>query len=232
MLHDELARFVDLLPDGQHRDNCKEMMKLVRLLGIYLVQINDKQGTARSRFLKKGEAEWSPLLHLYHDRPWRAPAQMLADDLDTLINGVYDSKGRELKPGIIPTGQMALQGLEIDLEHIRNRLMKRLVVRSLVPAVTAPDQWSWEANGSNWLNYIDNLYATFEPTWQALLEAGMCTETDILDAQDAMLVSLDKAVESARESYRNGRRFTIYGAPFDRYPQYLEFSPVALPQAA
>lgn len=225
VLHDELARFVDLLPDGQHRDNCKEMMKLVRLLGIYLVQINDKQGTARSRFLKTGNAEWSPLLHLHHDRPWRAPAQMLADDLDTLINGIYDSKGRELKPGIIPTGQMALQGLEIDLEHIRNRLMKRLVVRSLVPAVTAPDQWSWEASGSNWLGYIDNLYATFEPTWQALLDAGMCTETQILDAQDAMLVNLDKAVESARQDYCN-RPCKWSNIAFKRFPQWLQFSPV------
>jgi hypothetical protein len=231
VLYDELARFSDLLPDGHHRNNCKEMLKLVRLLGIYLVQINDKQGTARSRFLKTGSATWSPLLYLHHDRPWRAPAQMLADDLETLINGVYDPKGRELKPGIIATAQMALQGLEIDLDHIRNRVMKRVVVQSLVPMVTAPDEWSWKASGSNWLSYIDKLYATFEPTWQALLDAGMCTEKQVLDAQDAMLVNLDKAVCSARQRYRD-RPCQWSNIAFKRFPQWLQFSPVELPQAA
>ncbi|OUM24656.1 hypothetical protein B8W72_26165 [Pseudomonas putida] len=232
VLHDELVRFSDILPEGKHRDNCRFMLKVVQVLGIYLVQVNHQQGTARSRFLKTGHNTWSPLVHLYHDQPWRTPPQVLAEDLDGLIYGVYDTKGKVIKPGVIPAAQNALQGLEVDRDYISNRLLKRLSVQTLGPAVVAPDQWSWKASGSNWLSYIDNLYATFEATWQALLEAGMCTETQILDAQDAMLVSLDKAVESARENYRNGRRFTIYGVPFDRYPQYLEFSPVVLPQAA
>jgi len=231
VLHDELARFSDLLSDGRHRDNCLAMLKLVRVLGIYLVQVNDNQGTARSRFLKTGSATWSPLLYLHHDRPWHAPTQMLADDLETLINGVYDPKGRELKPGIIATAQMALQGLEIDLDHIRNRVMKRVVVQSLVPMVTAPDEWSWKASGSSWLSYIDKLYATFEPTWQALLDAGMCTEKQVLDAQDAMLVNLDKAVCSARQRYRD-RPCQWSNIAFKRFPQWLQFSPVELPQAA
>lgn len=232
VMHDELARFSDLLPDGKHRNNCLEMLKLVRLLGIYLVQINDEQGTARSRFLRTGKAAWSPLLHLYSDRPWHTPAQLLADDLETLLNGVYDMKGKELKPGIIATAQMALQGLDIDLYHIRNRVMKRLVVQNLAPVVVPPDQWSWEASGSNWLGYINNLYATFEPTWQALLDAGMCTETQVLDAQDAILVNLDNAVESARQKYRNQPLHTTLNVAFTRFPQWLEFSPVVLPQAA
>lgn len=226
VLHDELARFSDVLPEGKHKDNCRFMLKVVQVLGIYLVQVNHQQGTARSRFLRTGQNAWSPLVHLYHDRPWRTPSRLLEEDLDALIHGVCDTKGKVIKPGVIPTAQNALQGLEVDRDYISNRLLKRLAVQTLDPAVAAPDQWSWEACGSDWLAYIDTLYATLEPTWQALLAIGLCTEEQILDAQDAVLLNLDDAVDKARKQYREHKRFTVYNIPFDRYPAWLEFSPV------
>lgn len=234
VLHDELLRFSDVLPDGQHKSNCQFMLSLVRVLGSYLAPINHAQGKARGRF-DFPNATWSPLQYCYHERPWRTPASLLAEDLESLLNGVYDAKGKELKPGIIPTAQNALQGLEIDQEYLQNRLLKRLVAQSLVPVVRAPDQWSWEACGSNWLSYIDHLYASFEGTWRSLQDAGMCTEEQVLDAQDAVLVNLDKAVESARQDYRNQPCYTSWHVPFKRFPRWLEFSPVAverLPLAA
>ncbi len=231
VLHDELARFSDVLPDGMHKDNCRLMLKVVQVLGTYLVQVKHQQGTARSRFLMTGSNTWSPLVHLYHDRPWRTPVRLLAEDLDTLIHGVCDEKGKVIKPGVIPTAQHALQGVEIDRDYICNRLLKRLSVRTLDPVVAAPDEWSWEACGSNWLGYIDNLYATLEPTWQALRGVGLCTEDEILDAQDAVLFSLNVAVDKARKQYREQRKFTVYNMPFDRYPAWLEFSPVVLEPA-
>lgn len=227
VLHDELLRFSDLLPDGQHKDNCRFMLSLVRVLGSYLAPINHAQGKAGGRF-HFPNATWSPLQYCYHERPWRTPASLLAEDLASLLNGVYDAKGKELKPGIIPTAQKALQGLEIDQEYLQNRLLKRLVAQSLVPVVRAPDQWSWEACGSNWLDYIDNLYASLGPTWQALADVGLCTQTQILDAQDAMLVSLDKSVESARQKYRDQPLHTKLNVPFTRYPRWLQFSPVVV----
>jgi hypothetical protein len=234
VLHDELLRFSDVLPDGQHKDNCRFMLLLVRVLGSYLAPIKHTQGQARGRF-DFPNATWSPLQHLCHERPWRTPASLLADDLHSLLHGVYDKKGREVKPGIIPTAQNALQGLEIDQGYIQNRLLKRLVARSLVPVVRAPDESSWEACGSNWLNYIDNLYASFESTWQALLDLGICTDDQVFAAQDGVLLSLQAAVEQGREQYRNDHMYTVFGVQFQRYPAYLEFPPVSaepLSQAA
>ncbi|MEN5139952.1 hypothetical protein [Pseudomonas juntendi] len=228
VLNDELVRFSAVLPEGPHRDNCLFMLKLVRVMGIYLAQIGREEGKAHSRFLAQGNATWAPLSHLYQGQPWRTPAYRLTDDLDGLLNGVYDVKGRELKPGIVPMAQAALQGLDINRDYISNRLMKRLTVKTLNPVVAAPDQWNWEASGSNWLAYIDNLYASLEPTWLALLDVGLCTEDQVLDAQDAMLVSLEKAVEQARKHYREQRQFTVYHMPFSHYPAHLEFPPVIL----
>lgn len=227
VLHDELARFSAVLAEGQHRDNCLFMLKFVRVLGIYLTQVGHAEGKAHSRFLVQANAHWSPLSHLYHDQPFRTPAQLLADDLNGLLNGVYDAEGNELKPGIVPMAQAALQGLDIDREYISNRLMKRLVVKTLNPIVTAPNEWSWEANGSNWLAYIDNLYASLEPTWQALLNADLCTEEQVLDAHDAVLVNLVAAVDRARQDYSSQPRYTRWHVPFKRYPVYLEFPSVA-----
>jgi hypothetical protein len=228
VLHDELLRFSDVLPDGQHKDNCRLMLSLVRVIGSYLAQINDAQGQARGRFLALPNATWAPLQHLHHERPWKTPASLLDDDLQSLLHGVYDKRMREMKPGIIPTAQNALQGLEIDQGNMKNRLLKRLVVQSLVPVVVAPDQWRWEACGSNWLCYIDHVHASFEGTWQAFLDAGMCTEQQVLDARDAVLVNLDKAVESARQDYRSQPCYTSWHVPFKRFPRWLEFSPVVV----
>ena len=226
VLHDQLLRFSDVLPDGRHKDNCRFMLSLVRVLGSYLAQIKDAQGKARGRF-DFPNATWAPLQHLCHVRPWRTPASLLADDLHSLLHGVYDSKGREVKPGIIPTAQNALQGLEIDQEYIQNRLVKRLVAQSLVPVVRVPDELSWEVCGSNWLNYIDNLFASLEGTWQALIDLGICTDEQVFAAQDGVLWSLQAAVERGREQYRNDRMFTVFGVQFQRYPAYLEFPPVS-----
>ncbi|WP_313740144.1 hypothetical protein [Pseudomonas sp.] len=227
VLHDELVRFSVVLSEGQHRDNCQFMLKRVRVMGIYLAQIGREEGKAHSRFLAQGDNSWAPLSHLYQGQPWRTPVHLLADDLDGLLNGVYDAKGKELKPGIVPMAQAALQGLDIDHDYISNRLMKRLVIKTLNPVVAAPNDWSWEANGSNWLTYIDNLYASLEPTWQALLDVGLCTEEQVLDAHDAVLVNLVDAVEQSRKHYREQRQFTVYHMPFTRYPAHLEYPPVA-----
>lgn len=228
VLHDELIRFSAMLPDGQHRDNCEFMLKLVRVVGIYLAQIGREEGKAHSRFLAQGNASWAPLSHLYHAQPWRTAAHLLADDLDGLLNGVYDAKGKELKPGIVPMAQAALQGQDINHEYIGNRLLKRLVVKTLNPIVAAPDQWSWEASGSNWLTYIDNLNASLAPTWHALRDVGLCTEEQVLDAHDAMLVKLNDAVEQSRKMYREQRKFVVYKVPFDRYPAYLQYPPITV----
>lgn len=216
VLHDELVRFSDLLGDGKHRDNCRLMLKLIRVLGIYYAQMNNVEGKARNRFLAQANASWVPLHHCHGRNPWKPSAAMLDADRQLLLTT------------IIEAAQDALQGLDIPAQMLEARLVKRLHLQTLVPVVTAPDQWSWEANGSNWLTYIENLYASLQPTWQALLDVGLCTEEQVLDAHDAVLADLDKAIEMARQRYGCQPRFTQYNRSFDRFPAYLEHSPVAV----
>lgn len=223
VLHDELLRFSDVLPDGQHQDNCRFMLSLVRVLGSYLAQINDAQGKARGRFLDFPNATWTPLQYFCPQNPWKPSARIVDPDRQMLITSITKA------------AQNALQGLTIPVEMLGARVVKRLHLQALVPVVRVPDEYSWEACGSDWLNYIDNLYTSFEPTWQALLNVGLCTEEQVLDAQDAVLVSLDKAVENARQKYRNQPCYTSWHVPFKRFPRWLEFPPVAverLPLAA
>ncbi|WP_322616410.1 hypothetical protein [Pseudomonas sp. BIC9C] len=216
VLHDELLRFSDVLPNGQHKDNCRFMLSLVRVLGSYLAQINDAQGRARGRFLDFPNATWSPLQYLCPQYPWKTSARILDPDRQALVTS------------IIEAAHNALQGLTIPVEMLEAKLVKRMHLRTLVPVVRAPDQWSWEACGSNWLSYIDALYASFEGTWQALLDLGICTDEQVFAAQDGVLLSLQTAVEQGREQYRNNRMHTVFGVQFQRYPKYLEFPPVEI----
>ena len=52
-------------------------------------------------------------------------------------------------------------------------------------------------------SYIDNLQASFEPTWQALLDVGLCTAAAVADARAIVVVNLSNAIEKARQEYRS-----------------------------
>ncbi|NBB32966.1 hypothetical protein [Pseudomonas sp. BC115LW] len=214
VLHDELLRFSGVLPDGQHKDNCRFMLSLVRVLGMYLAQIKDAQGRARNRFLDFPNATWAPLQYFCPQNPWKPSARIVDPDRQALVTS------------IIEAAHNALQGLSIPVEILRARLAKRMHLQSQVPLVRAPDESSWKACGSNWLDYIDTLYTSMEGTWQAFVDAGICTEGQAIAAQERVLWGLEAAVERARQHHRNQLCFTQYGVPFERYPAYLEFPPV------
>jgi hypothetical protein len=211
VLHDELQRFSDVLPDGQHKDNCRFMLSLVQVLGTYLAQINNAEGKARGRFLGFPNASWTPLQYFCPQNPWKPSARIVDPDQQMLVTS------------IIEAAQEALQGLTIPVEMLGARLVKRMHLQTLVPVVEAPNQWSWEACGADWHAYIGDLYTSLEGTWQALLALGICTEAEIVAARDGVLCSLESAVEQARQHHRNQRRYTLYGIPFEGYPAYLEF---------
>jgi hypothetical protein len=212
VLHDELLRFSNILPDGQHKENCRFMLSLIQVLGIYLAQVNDPQGRARSRFLSFPNASWTPLQYMYRRNPWKPSAEMLDADRQMLVTSFTEA------------AQAALQGLDIPAEMLKARLLKRLHLQTLLPEVSAPDEWSWEACGSNWLGYIDHLYRSLESTWQALANIGLCTQEEILAAQDRVLCRLASAVEQAREHHRNKQRiFTRCGVAFKGFPEHLVF---------
>ncbi|MHC8386389.1 hypothetical protein [Pseudomonas sp. LB3P14] len=215
VLHDELKRFSADLPEGKHRDNCRFMLSLLRVLGLYLAQIDDAQGKARGRFLDFPNATWSPLQYFCPQNPWKTSARILDSDRQMLVTS------------IIEAAHNALQGLTIDCEALKEQLEERLHLQTLVPVVQAPDQWSWEACEASWITYIDNLYNSLEGTWQALLDLGICNESQVFVAQDGVLRSLQAAIERGREQYRNSRKYTVYGVTFQRYPAYLEYPPVS-----
>jgi hypothetical protein len=215
VLHDELLRFSYVLPEGKHRNNCRSMLSLVRVLGVYLAQIKDAQGKARGRF-DFPHATWTPLHYFCPQNPWKPSARIVDPDQQMLVTS------------IIEAAQDALQGLTIPVEMLEAKLVKRMHLQSLIPMVQAPDEWSWEACGSDWLSYIDNLYSSFEGPWQALLDLGICTDEQVFAAQDGVLLSLQAAIEQGRERYRNDPMYTVFGVQFRRYPAYLEFPPIVI----
>jgi hypothetical protein len=214
VLHDELKRFSADLPEGKHRDNCRLMLSLVRVLGTYLAQINHAQSKARGRF-GFPNATWTPLQYCHPQNPWRTSARLLESDREPLVTS------------IIEAAHNALQGLDIDGAALATQLEERLHLQTLVPVVMAPDETSWEACGANWITYIDHLYTSFAGTWQSLLDLGICTESQLFAAQDDVLRSLYAAIERGREQHRNDRMYTVFGVQFQRYPAYLEFPPIS-----
>ncbi|MEX3772255.1 hypothetical protein [Pseudomonas sp. MYb118] len=215
VLHDELLRFSDVLPDGQHKDNCRFMLSMVRVLGSYLAQIKDAQGKARGRF-DFPNATWAPLQYFCPSNPWKTSARMLDADRKMLITSITEA------------AQDALQGLDVPADMLKARVLRRLHLQSLVPKVSAPDEWSWEANGSNWLDYINNLYTSLQPTWKALTDVGFCSEAEMLDAQDAVIHRLVASVEQARSDFSS----LAYNKWAKRYPVHLEYPPVAVEPTA
>jgi hypothetical protein len=219
---DELGR-VAANATARHQGNCQSMLQLVRVLGIYLAQTEDVTRREHGSFLKPVNAAWEPLSHMQWRHFWgKTPQCAFDDDLQFLV-------GEVLKFAF-----NALQGLHVPQEMLRARLLKRLHLNTLVPVVEIPEQWAWEACGSNWDAYISNLYVSFESTWQALLDVGICTADQITEARTGVLESLHIAIGHGRQQYKNqscfkrlyrGKYYSDWG--FKGYPACLEYPPTA-----
>ena len=224
---DELERVANTVT-GRHRDNCQVMLRLVRVLGLFLAQVEDlaqaEDFTHRQHgsFLKTVNASWAPVQYFHTQNPWKPSAQMLDADRQMLIKLITEAAFN------------ALQGLSIPVEMLEKRLMKRMHLNTLVPVIEAPHLLAWQACGSNWRDYIANLYRSFEPTWEALLAVGACTIDEVAAARLGVLESLHAAIEKGRREYKNqscfkrtfrGKYYTDWG--FKGFPAYLEFPPIA-----
>lgn len=232
---EELERFGQVLPAGRHRDNCLFMLPLVRVLGIYLAQTESAAKWANvpdwpdssyfhlphRRFLKVCGTEWQPVQYNSGLFWGKSPCSVMAYDFaymqETILQGAFD----------------ALQGLAINKARYEDNILKRLHLNTLVADVPAPDQWSWEVNGSSWDQYISGLYASYEPVWQALLDLDLCTADQIEEARIAVLWSLQAAIEKARHQCRNdpslrrwhhGKLHKRWG--WKGYPEWLEYPAV------
>ncbi|MDH4611359.1 hypothetical protein [Pseudomonas sp. BN102] len=212
---EELERFAS--GTGRHADNCRFMLPLVRFLGMYIAQIEDMLDRRHGSFLRLPNAEWKPIQRnsgLY----WgTAPHSVMAYDFaymkETILQGAFD----------------ALQGLKINKARYEDHIHKRLNLNTLVPTVDVPDHQSWEANSKDWGTYVDHLYASFTPVWQALLDLGLCTADQIEDARLGVLWSLQAAIEEGRHQHRNDHRWRRNNCKwwgFKDYPQWLEFPAV------
>ncbi|CAI8817192.1 Phage integrase family protein [Pseudomonas sp. IT-P218] len=218
---DELER-VAATATGRHQGNCQVMLRLVRVLGMYLAQTEDFTQPQHGSFLKPVNATWTPLQYFCHRNPWKPSAQMLEADRQMLVVLITEA------------AFIALQGLSIPVEMLEAKLVKRMHLQSLVPVVEIPDLYSWRACGLNWEVYIANLYSSFESTWQALLDVGICTADEIAAARTGVLESLHSAIERGRQQYKNqpcfkrlyrGKYYSDWG--FRGYPAYLDFPPVS-----
>lgn len=227
---DELERVV-ATATGRHQDNCQVMLRLVRVLGMYLAQTEDVIQQQHGSFLKPINATWTPLQYFHSRNPWKPSVQMLEADRQMLVTLITEAAFN------------ALQGLNIPVDMLEARLVKRMHLQTLVPVVKIPERWAWEACGSNWDAYIANLYRSFETTWQSLLDVGICTAEEIEAARTGVLESLHTAIEQGRQQYKNqpcfkrwyrDKYYSEWG--FKGFPAYLEFPPAVaepnLPMAA
>jgi hypothetical protein len=220
---DELER-VAAIAAGRHQGNCQVMLRLVRVLGMYLAQIEDCTQREHGSFLKPVNATWEPLRHVQWRHFWgKSPQSAFDDDLRFLVDEVLKYTFN------------ALQGLHVPQEMLRARVMKRLHLNTLVPVIGIPERWAWEACGSSWDVFIANLYCSFEATWQSLLDVGICTADEVAAARTGVLKSLHIAIEQGRQQYKNqprfkrlycGKYYSEWG--FKGYPAYLEYPPVSM----
>ncbi|WP_256676288.1 hypothetical protein [Pseudomonas sp. CM27] len=218
---DELERMAAVSLSERHRDNCRFMLALVRVLGIYIAQAETQQGIDHRSFLPLKDAQWSPLEYVNWQQPWGTPDQQLIDaDHSLLISSIAEHCYH------------ALSGADVPRGFLQARLLKRIDVATLVPTVQAPEQWRYAALGS-WDKFVDSLYADAEPVWQSLLALDLCTPGQVEEARTGLLWSLQGAIEKARHEYRNqdgfkrtykGKYYSRWG--FNSYPEHLEFPPM------
>lgn len=214
---DELGR-VAANASGRHQGNCQVMLRLVRVLGMYLAQTEDFIQKQHGSFLKPVNATWAPLQYFHTRNPWKPSVQMLEADRQMLVTLITEAAFN------------ALQGLNISVEMLEARLVKRMHLQTLVPVVQIPEQRAWEACGCNWDAYITNLYRSFEGAWQALLDVRICTAEEIAAARRDVLKSLCTAIAQGRQQYKDQARFKRWYRSkyysdwgFKGYPAYLEF---------
>lgn len=219
---DELER-VAATATGRHQGNCQMMLRLVRVLGMYLAQTEDFTQRQHGSFLKPVNAVWTPLQYFCPQNPWKPSARMVDPDRQALVKLITEATFN------------ALQGLSIPADMLEAKLVKRMHLRTLVPVVEIPGKMAWEACGSNWGAYIANLYRSFERTWQALLDVGICTTDEVDAARVGVLESLYTAIGQGRQQYKNqacfkrwyrNKYYSDWG--FKGYPAYLEYPPMAL----
>lgn len=217
---DELER-VAAIAAGRHQGNCQVMLRLVRVLGMYLAQIEDCTQREHGSFLKPVNATWTPLQYCHTRNPWKPSAQMLEADRQMLVELITEAVFS------------ALQGLNIHVAKLEAKLVSRMHLKTLVPAIEIPNRWAWAACGSNWDAYIANLYRSFETAWQSLLDLGICTADEIETARTGVLESLRVAIEKGRQQYKDQpcfkrlyreKYYSDWG--FKGYPAYLEFPPI------
>lgn len=222
---DELER-VGADATGRHQGNCQSMLQLVRVLGMYLAQAEDFIQKQYGSFLKPVNATWTPLQYFCPRNPWKPSARVVDPDRQELVKLITEAAFN------------ALQGLSIPVEKLAAKLVKRMHLRTLVPVVEIPGRGAWEACGSDWGEYIANLYCSFETTWQALMDVGICTVDEIAAARTGVLESLHAAIEQGRREHKNqprfkrwfqGKYYSEWG--FKGYPAYLDFPPVAAEQS-
>lgn len=223
---DELERVAGIAT-GRHQGNCQVMLRLVRVLGMYLAQTEDFTQRQHGSFLKPINATWAPLQYVYPRYPWKPSARMVDPDRQELVKLIKEA------------AFSALQGMHIPVEMLEAKLVKRMHLKALVPVVEIPEHWAWEACGSNWDSYIANLYRSFESAWQALLDVGICTAEEVDAARTGVLDSLRTAIEQGRQQYKNQPNFKrwvggkYYGEwGFKGYPAYLEHPPISLEPSA
>jgi hypothetical protein len=218
---EELERFATVSPSERQRGNCRFMLGLVRVLGVFIAQMQTPQGIEHGSFLRLMSMEWKPFEYRNWQQPWGRPTKHLVEaDQQFLISNIteycFDT----------------LAGADIPQELLRARLLKRIDLVRLTPTVLIPCEHRYKAFGS-WVKFIEGLYAEAEPIWQWCLDLGLCNEEEVTMARHTVLQDLYSAITEGRLAYSRQSKFHRFVKGkyngkwgFKGYPAHLEYPPI------
>lgn len=188
VLSDSLRRFVDILPDGQHRDNCRAMLSLVHTFGIYLGQTPYHSEVVHGRWTVPN-SEWQPLEFVV-----TRLGELEDKDLDRRLASA--EADRILRFHVKALAYDTLQGLNTGfrIRNARQRLIDHLDLVNLVP-MPVVDEYS------DTVGQFTFTLDVCKSHWVALEASQLVAANDIVTAPVQLAVNMQSAVERARRDW-------------------------------
>lgn len=187
VLYDSLQRFVNILPDGEHRDNCIAMLPLVHTFGIYLAQLQHQE-VVHGRWMVPN-TDWQPLkfvvtrLGELEDRDLN---RRVADvEADSILH-------KHIKAVVYDT----LQGLNTGfrIRNARQRIIDHLDLVNLVP-MPVVDAYSKP------LEDFAYILDVCMPHWEALATTQFVTTDGVATAPVQLAQNMQLAIEKAQQQW-------------------------------
>lgn len=217
VLYDSLQRFVRILPNGEHRDNCVAMLPLVHTFGIYLGQIPFHPEVKHGRW-SVPNTDWSPL-------KWEVTRLGQLEDRDLERRLISADNDHVLRKHFKAVAYDTLQGLRTGfrIRNTRRRLHDHLDLVALAP-MPVVDAYSKP------LEDFAYTLTQCRQHWKALESSQLVSVYAVADAPAYLALNTQTAIERARSKWLKAThpprhhqgRFHEHWGWKGNYPDYLE----------